>query len=1240
MKKQFIFILFCFCAMQAVGQRPDSVQVNGQWYYIYPLQQKLNPGVGLLDKMDLSETQFELFRQWKLSDDPRLKLSKRVLIDSLNRELLRTRVTVTKEQNKYEWREATRPQKMIRPFIMRKKHWYRNHPELLTNQANDRNYDLVPAIQSLPNGKYIQYFEPILSYNEMKNTTVLPPRVAAMFELKNNLLENEFTRFNYKGDTIRHGFFVDGLKEGQWTISDRGTYLRSGIHGLRKNNTISHYNTSNRVELKKGILDGPFYKWTSGKYEQVGQYKSGYADGIWKIDSYYQWRADQLIDYNSVLDSNYEQWLAVAIAPTIALYSKYTKGFDFKEKKRDYHSLTYYECQEEMYEQGVPALPIVDFNDLMEHPLRAGLVHLKTVNGDEYNRYQYNNYRNTGHVNFHGTKQVFEGTRLIERYTYLPEVGAIVYARFYKNGAVFDTLCYQPNTGLFVHHIFDGNGKLYSTTIYNGSGEQERRIDYYTVKKKKEKAHYEAPVIIEGFETESPSIYYKSKLREWTGSEIRDGKLYTHIEWLKATKKRTFAQYTDLSDNAQHRVFYTEGNPVFDETLIPMKADSLKLQPNYYDTLNTVIYGNLQWKQEQARDAKGPVVLSCDGQPFSGELHIRLSGKKLQLDDDQANGLDWSIPKDLYSEKLQEVFKDHYVATKYNVAFSKRERFGWSVEGNSFTTMMLELFQGHIGLYGIERMEGGFENGQPAGDWNYYGKKGKLIFTLHFANGLPNGDGVVLARYRKPRRSDRKYHNDEPYYDFLFSKDAPKIYREKTFHLTNGELDGPSVTYTAMGDTTEISDYKMGVLHGKVWMRRYDVVSSSEYQNGLLHGFMYTGKLAYNSTKEIILDTTSYAHYENGLLHGDVFIEFYESDPYENRFDESGTLLNRYYESHYSGQSRKTLNCRFNHGLMEGKYIQRKGSGETEYTIALTKGIIDTLMFFENGAPSYFYDYAESERLLPYKLTDTAALGLKSRFFYKDQFRVYFMEGLLNEYGSTVKWGYTSYRNEGDMETYKQGRFTKLYPNGNIARRGFRFAYKNYGDWDFYSYEGRRLYSIDYGTQTVTIDGIIYPEEEIKGVYIEYDSLGNQVCRGFMIEELEKYDCAHSDYYAIRQFVITEDRPGDAYERTNGPMRYYFDNGMLMSEGSLKGGLPDGVWKFYTPDGKLTRIGKYVNGKKEGRWLKGDLGDKKYIGEICLNPDDPLLDFHIAELERMRDVEIEVYRNGVAQIRQQYEVTD
>jgi hypothetical protein len=161
----------------------------------------------------------------------------------------------------------------------------------------------------------------------------------------------------------------------------------------------------------------------------------------------------------------------------------------------------------------------------------------------------------------------------------------------------------------------------------------------------------------------------------------------------------------------------------------------------------------------------------------------------------------------------------------------------------------------------------------------------------------------------------------------------------------------------------------------------------------------------------------------------------------------------------------------------------------------------------------------------------------------------------------------------------------------------------------------------------------------VGGNYYEYDLAGKLISSRYLIQELEKYDCSHSDYYAIRQFITYED-PKDSIDRTNGPQRNYFDNGMLMSEGNLVNGLPQGVWQFYTPDGKLTTIGKYEKGKKEGRWLTGDLGDKKYIGEICLNPDDPQLDFHIAELERTRDIEIQVFKKGIPQLNQQYVVTD
>jgi hypothetical protein len=65
--------------------------------------------------------------------------------------------------------------------------------------------------------------------------------------------------------------------------------------------------------------------------------------------------------------------------------------------------------------------------------------------------------------------------------------------------------------------------------------------------------------------------------------------------------------------------------------------------------------------------------------------------------------------------------------------------------------------------------------------------------------------------------------------------------------------------------------------------------------------------------------------------------------------------------------------------------------------------------------------------------------------------------------------------------------------------------------------------------------------------------------------------------------------------------------GVLQSEGGLVNGIPEGVWKFYDREGGLTSVGKYVNGKREGRWLSGDLTGLGFIGDFCLATDDYVL---------------------------------
>ena len=104
----------------------------------------------------------------------------------------------------------------------------------------------------------------------------------------------------------------------------------------------------------------------------------------------------------------------------------------------------------------------------------------------------------------------------------------------------------------------------------------------------------------------------------------------------------------------------------------------------------------------------------------------------------------------------------------------------------------------------------------------------------------------------------------------------------------------------------------------------------------------------------------------------------------------------------------------------------------------------------------------------------------------------------------------------------------------------------------------------------------------------------------------------------------------------NGLVKNYYDNGVLQSEGMMKDGLAVGVWKFYDPFGKLNQVGKYVLGKKEGRWITGDLGKIKYLGDICLDPDLPNFEQIIKERESDLDIVVHTYLKGISMHEENY----
>ena len=66
---------------------------------------------------------------------------------------------------------------------------------------------------------------------------------------------------------------------------------------------------------------------------------------------------------------------------------------------------------------------------------------------------------------------------------------------------------------------------------------------------------------------------------------------------------------------------------------------------------------------------------------------------------------------------------------------------------------------------------------------------------------------------------------------------------------------------------------------------------------------------------------------------------------------------------------------------------------------------------------------------------------------------------------------------------------------------------------------------------------------------------------------------------------------------TNGYNKFYYENGKISSEGSMRDGRPDGYWKTYLPNGKTKSEGNRKNYELDSLWKFYD-NNGKIVTEI------------------------------------------
>src|SRR5690606_24626890 len=83
--------------------------------------------------------------------------------------------------------------------------------------------DIIPSLDALPDGKYIQFYENYFQLDAKGEIIIDTAKIAGTFSLKNNNLDGKALWLDLFGDTLKAGTFVNGLKQGNWILKNAST---------------------------------------------------------------------------------------------------------------------------------------------------------------------------------------------------------------------------------------------------------------------------------------------------------------------------------------------------------------------------------------------------------------------------------------------------------------------------------------------------------------------------------------------------------------------------------------------------------------------------------------------------------------------------------------------------------------------------------------------------------------------------------------------------------------------------------------------------------------------------------------------------------------------------------------------------------------------------------------------------------------------------------------------------------
>ena len=1176
--------------------------------------------------------------------------------DDKNRKVVNVTIETVEESESQQFFPYDRKSKKMLKFFVEA---LQKYPETFYIYDRSLSKDLTPATEPLPDGEYIQYYRDA-PYLDNKTIRYKNDVVAAVFTIRNNKVEGYAKWIAADGKLIKEGNYAAGARNGNWKVysyspKQTETYEETQLKNRSVDQVFSNifYDTLiESTDYSMGLANGRYLKVDKGNVLESGYYKNDQPSGQWEI-----WQYAYFVDEKVNIDSE-----------ELILVSRFTyadpdqrligKSIIIREEMIPFRYL--YQRDTTYNLGGYGSDNFFDFTDFYEIAFPDETEEVTELSEEVSSSYEgeempdYSDYYDSEYESvsrndlIDSLGYIFSYTGIYEKYYINGQLkmrfeiknGTLVEEDtiFWNNGQAANVVNYLPDSNMYEQLFYDFDGLLIDRFVYDSKGnrierESEENYGYLSESTVFDGKTYSYADNHDTFVYRNRSALNQHGLTEKVTLEKQLWKKDSTV-----CKEITFDPVTRTYEHTIGAISKKPGyheQAVFGEDYTTVNAfqdayvGDLRLHSQYNGSKNgfPAYYGFFEGRDtfpdyfladewSYYYELENDHTLFLKEQPFSGSFDIQLQQKKYSMKT-AADAVSINIPRNEFKQvwsarynywkrgkqkPILDVIQPGAYGDYSEAAVLKLVPFAEPFFNRWYNYDYTDTY-GSADLLSYERLEsreiarrekkkpvnkivtGRYLNGKPEGLWAIKDQFGDAVAEISFLNGEQDGDFVQYTTLPGLSKEELKYARDNDVDLSVLELVQPlkdtRFVSTRT-HFKNGRMDGPSVTMSWKGDTTNYAFYKDGYQVGKAFQRNTLVYSAYNFEDGSLDGISRTWLTLPGRDSILLFDL----NFQNGMLQG-------ESKAYHTngRLAKRGFFLTGEPIDDYEAYD--TLGFRY------------------QYVKFLYSQPVEEKIWEENQlSVRYEFDWKDS---IPFDISDIS--GSTS------------VEGLLADLGFGGNGYRKAYYGRPSLvdKTGITYTMTKYYPNDQTARHGKIVKGKKTGRWEYFSYEGKPLYTVDYADTILVINDSI--KFRAKGILTYPDAKGAPSSRSYIIEKIEKYDCSHTDHYEERMLYTTWEKDSSVH-RINGYVKNYYDNGALQNEGQMVNGLPSGIWKMYDSYGNLSRVGEYVMGKRHGRWLSGDLGEVKYMGDICLNPNLPNLEEIMSYQEKMFDVTVSYYQMG------------